>query len=51
MVKDVQIVIGCSEGGIEQLEEGISDLFIQKERFNIVNKMQKVFLCRNESVI
>ena len=51
MVKVVPIVIGCLEGGIKQLEEDIRNLFNQKERFKIVNKMQKMFLWENESIV
>ena len=51
MVKVVPIVIGCLEGGIKQLEEDIGNLFNQKERFKIVNKMQKMFLWENESIV
>ena len=41
MVKVLPIVIGCLGGGIKQLEEDIRDLFNEKERFKIVNKIQK----------
>ena len=51
MVKVVPIVIGCLEGGIKQLEEDTRNLFNQKERFKIVNKMQKMFLWENESIV
>ena len=41
MVKVVPIVIGCLGRGIKQLEEDIRDLFDEKERFKIVDKIQK----------
>ena len=51
MVRVVPIVIGCLKSGIKQLEEDIRDLFNQKERFKIVNEMQKILLWESESIV
>ena len=41
MVKVVSIVIRCLGGEIKQLEEDIKDLFDEKERLKVVDKIQK----------
>ena len=51
MVKVVPIEIGCLGRGIKQLEEDIRDLFDEKERFKIVDKIQKNVLWESESVV
>ena len=51
MVKVVPIVIGCSGDGIKQLDEDIRDLFIEMERFKIVDKMQKNVLWESEFIV
>ena len=51
MVKVVPIVIGCLGRGMKQLEEDIRDLFDEKERLKIVDKIQKNVLWESESVV
>ena len=51
MVKVVPIVIGCSGDGIKQLDEDIRDLFIEMERFKIVDKVQKNVLWESKFIV
>lgn len=51
MVKFVPIVVGCLRGEIKQLEEDIRGLFNEKERFRIVDKMQKNVLCESKFIV
>ena len=51
MEKVVPIVIGCLGRGIKQLEEDIRDLFDEKEKFTIVDKIQKTVLWESESIV